>query len=349
VQNKQKGVTSVMSRKAELILEYQNYIDQAPVPTAQLYGQACSNDRLTIDSWRATWIKNVQENHKKFGSFADKSIGKLLKHFYGKPVILAGSGPSLKVNAHLLKNRGEAIGLVSCLHNFHFLEDLEAGVDFYVTLDAGEVVVEEVYEGGSKTPDEYWEMTKDKKLLAFIGTSPRLLEKWQGEIYFYNCPVPDAEYMKAVDDLELFQPYIGTGGNVLGACTYIAKCIFGAGMLAFIGADFSFSNDSKFHAWDSKYDAKMGYVVPAFNVYGHKVKTWQSYLNFKSWFDWLSGAVPGIYINCTEGGIFGSYAEGNIMGVKQMELARFLEMIQICEVLTDQCANKPDAEKKIIF
>lgn len=338
-----------MARIAQLTLEFQNVIEAPPVAPAQLYGQACSNDQATVNSWRATWIKNVQENHAKYGPFKDRSISKFHKFFYGKPVILAGSGPSLKVNAHLLKDRGEAIGLVSCLHNFHFMEDLGANVDFYVTLDAGEVVIEEVYEGGSKTPDEYWAMTKGKKLLAFIGTSPRLLEKWQGEIYFYNCPVPDDEYMKAVEALESFQPYIGTGGNVLGASTYIAKCILGAGMLAFIGADFSFSNDAKFHAWDSKYDVKLGYVVPAFNVYGHKVKTWQSYLNFKGWFDWLSGAVPGIYINCTEGGIFGSYAEGNIMSVMQMELAKFLEMIRICELLKDQCENPATAEKKIIF
>jgi hypothetical protein len=319
------------------------------VSPAQLYGQASSNDGVTVNSWSATWLRNIRENKAKYGSFKDQSIGQLQKHFYGKPVIVAGSGPSLKYNAHQLKDRGEAIGLLSCLHNFHFMEDLGANVDFYVTLDAGEITVEEVSEGGSKTPDEYWAMTKGKKLLAFIGTSPRLLAKWQGEIYFYNCPVPDDAYMKEVEAIEPFHLYVGTGGNVLGACTYIAKCITGASILSFVGADFSFSNAKKFHAWDSKYDANIGYVVSAFDVFGKKVRTWQSYLNFKSWFDWMSGAVPGIYINCTEGGIFGSYAEGNIMTVLQMELGKFIEMVKICEGLTDQCRTPDTASKKIIF
>lgn len=337
-----------MSRTAEIILEYQNYIDAPPVAPQSLYGQACSNDGVTIESWRKTWLDNIAANKKKFGSFAEKSIGKFHGKFKHQPMIVAGAGPSLKHNAAELKKKGD-IPLISCLHNFHFLEDLGVNVDFYVTLDAGEVTIEEVYEGGTKTPDEYWAMTKGKTLLAFIGTSPRLLEKWQGEVYFYNCPVPDDGYSKGVDEIEPFHTYVSNGGNVLGAAMYIAKGIMGCNPIAYVGADFCFSYLKKFHAWDSKYDKSLGYVVKATDVFGNKVLTWQSYANFKAWFDYIACQVPGIWFNCSEGGTLGSYSEGNIAAIKQMELSKFIEMYHMHEILRSQCENPGLPEKKILF
>jgi hypothetical protein len=337
-----------MGRKAEILLEYQNYIEAPPAAPQQMYAQSCSNDGVTIDAWRTTWLKNIRDNKKRFGSFKENSIGKFFGKYKYQPVILAGAGPSLKVNAEQLKNRGE-IPLISCLHNFHYLEDLGAGADIYVSLDAGEVTVEEVAEGGSKSPEEYWELTRGKVLFAYIGSSPRLLEKWQGEIYFFNAPLPDAALGEEIHAIEPFGCWVSNGGNVLGACMYIAKAFLGCTVMAFVGADFSFSYDKKFHSWNSKYDAKLGYVLKAVDVYGNKVLTWQSYHNFKTWFDYIAQQVDGIWINCTEGGTFGAYAEGNIMAVKQMELARFIRMFHISDELKDQAETPETAERKILF
>lgn len=321
-------------RKAEITLEYQNYIERPPVQPQQLYQQACSNDGTTIERWRPTWVSNVKKNHKTHGPFKDRSIGQLFGTQTHKPVVCVGSGPSLKHNAQELKNKGE-ICVISCLHNFHFLEDLGINVDYYVSLDAGDVTVEEVYEGGSKPEDEYWAMTKNKTLLAYIGSSPKLLEKWQGRILFFNAPVPDKEVMDTVDSVEPFHLYVGNGGNVLGACLYIAKAILGANPIAFMGADFSFSYEKKFHGWNSKYDANLGYVIKAFDVFGMPVLTWQSYHNFKGWFEWVATTIPGIYINCTEGGTLGAYLEGNLMAIPQMQIAKFIEMYNMHLSLKD--------------
>jgi hypothetical protein len=337
-----------MSRKAEIILEYQNYIETPPVAPQQLYGNACASDTITINSWRAIWIKNIKENKKRFGSFKDHGLGKLFQALQHKPAIIAGAGPSLKVNGAQLKNRA-GITLISCLHNFHFFEDNDVDVDYYVTLDAGPVVLEEVSEGGSKTEDEYWARTKNRKLIAYIGSDPRLFEKWQGEVYFYNAPIPDPAYMKEIEAIEPFTTYVSNGGNVLGACLYIAKGIMGAVPIAFVGADFSFSYDKKFHAWDSKYDKSLGYVVKMVDVYGNKVLSWGSYQNFKSWFDFIAIKVPGIYINCTEGGTFGAYPEGNLMAVRQMELSNFIGMYSMHEELRGQCESPDQPHNKILF
>jgi len=335
-------------KKAEVILEYGPTIPSSPVSTKELYHQSCSNDSPTIDRWRDVWIENITKNHERFGGFSDKGIGKLFQSMLGKPVIIAGAGPSLKKNAAQFKDRGSHIGLVSCLHNFHFLEDLGANVDYYVTLDAGPVTIEEVSEGGTKTAAEYWEMTKGKKLVAFIGSHPDLLEKWQGEIFFFNAPVPDGVFQEKTEFSSHYQ-FLGTGGNVLGACFYFSKAWLGASAIIVTGADFSFSYDFHFHGWDSKYDKDLGAYILAHDVFGNKVKTWRSYYNFKSWFDCICQSVPGIYINCTEGGVLGAYPEGNIAAIRQMDLDDCLRMFGMSNELKEQAAAPTVNDRKLLF
>lgn len=339
-----------MSKVREIICTYQNLIDGPPARPEQLYSQACANDKVTINSWRATWLANVKANKAKVGSFKDHSIGQLWGTFQNQPCILVGSGPSLKHNAAALKEN-KTIPVVSCLHNFHFLEDLDLAhpVDFYVTLDAGDIVLREVSEGGSKTEEEYWAKTKGRKLLAFIGSPPKLIEKWQGEVFFFNCPVPDTEYEEEIKKIEPFNTFVSNGGNVLGAALYIAKGILGCNPIAFMGTDFSFGYDHKFHAWNSSYDKTMGQCIPLTDVFGNRVLTWQSYANFKAWFDYIVSNVPGLWVNCSEGGCLGSYPHGNIMQLKYMDLADFLKMYQMNEHLKEQCLFPEKDAKKVLF
>jgi hypothetical protein len=335
-------------RKVEITLNYQRYIDGPPAHPKALYQQSCSNDEVTISSWKPVWIANAKANFEKYGSFTENSIGEIFNKFLYKPVIVAGSGPSLKYNGLMLKHRG-GIGLVSCLHNFHYMIDNEIPVDYFVSLDAGEITIEEVYEGGKHPPEYYWERTKDQTLLCYLSTSPRLLEKWQGKVLFFNCAVPDASYMEDLEKLEPFRQYVGTGGNVLGACMYISKAFLGASAIVFTGADFSFSYDSKFHGWDSKYDATLGNTIETTDVFGIKVKTWQSYHNFKCWFDYITLVVPGLYINASEGGCLGSYNEGNIRSILQMPLADCINMFNMSEHVKEQVEKPKEAEKKLLF
>lgn len=335
-------------RKAEIYLEFSPYIDQPPMAKDDLYRQSTSSDESTIRSWRPTWLNNIKANFKKFGPFSDMGIGQIYGKNALKPCIIAGSGPSLKKNVGELKNRGDML-LVSCLHNFHFLEDNEAPADYYVSLDAGEVVVEEVYEGGANAEDHYWNLSKDRTLLCYVGTSPRLLEKWQGKVLFFNCPIPDEHLMAEIQAVDSFNQWVSTGGNVLGATLYIAKGWLGSPIVAFVGADFSFSYDRKFHGWSSKYDKTMGHAIRTRDVFGVPVYTWGSYHNFKCWFDWVTMTVPGIYYNCTEGGTFGAYENGNIRSVIQTALSDFLRQMNMYKELEAQAKSPRIEEKKILF
>lgn len=340
-----------MAKSREIICEFQPYVDDPPQGVTQqsLYGQACGNDETTVNAWRKTWLGNYTANASRFGAFKDKGLGLLYGAYANKPAILVGSGPSLKENGAGLAKAPKDIPILSCLHNFHFMEDNNIRVDYYVSLDAGPIVVEEVSEGGTRSEDDYWALTKDRKLICYAGSDPKLLEKWQGEIFFFNCPIPEKSLMEEIDAVQKFNTIISTGGNVLGASAYIAKAIFGCNPIVFLGADFSFSYNHKFHGWDSKYDKNMGYCIRMVDVFGNSVKSWPTYRNFKSWFDWLAMTVPGTYINCTEGGTFGSYPTGNIRAVTQMTLEDFIRMQTLYEETREQCLDPDNAVKKILF
>ena len=330
-----------MSKTATIQLDLQPYIQAPPLTLNQMYGSACASDERTISSWRTIWIRNITQNLATFGSFSAKGIGNLFQTWVGGTAIVAGSGPSLALNIGKLKNRPKHLKLISCLHNFHAMEDNDAEVDFYVSLDAGPITVTEVSEGGSKTPEQYWELSEKRILLAFIGSDPDLLKKWRGAIYFFNAPVPDDSYMAEIAAIDPFHQFVSNGGNVLGAATYIAKGWLGAVSLVFVGADFSFSNREKvkFHYWDSQYDASIGQTQRVVDIYGNCVHTWPSYYNFKLWFDYITMVCPGIYINATEGGTFGAYREGNIMSVMQLDLDKVFDMHAMSDKLKYRVEN----------
>jgi hypothetical protein len=347
-------------RTAEIALIYNDYIDEPPVAPAQLFNQACSNDSVTIESWRKTWIDNTRANKEYLGTFKEFSVGQLFqKNKYGV-AICAGSGPSLGVNGKELLNKGD-IPLISCLHNFHFFEDLGVKVDYYVSLDAGPVVIEEVSEGGKKSEDEYWKLTKDRTLIAFTGSHPDLFKKWQGKIYVFAAPVPDKAYLEAMEEIEPFHVNIGNGGNVLGACLYFAKAILGVHRVGMVGADFCFDNKThqKFHSWDSKYDQKRGHVIPHHDVFGNKVFTWPSYKNFKNWFEYLALSIPDnnpetkFYsqwmVNCSEGGTLGSYAHGNLRAITQMPLGMFLNELNMSDIGKEQIEKPDHNTRRLLF
>ena len=328
-------------KRREIICNYQPYILAPPVASVKLRENSTKNDSTTINHWQDIWLNNIRANKEQMGSFSANGLQNLYGRLRHRPAILAGSGPSLKYNAEKLRDRG-GVPLISCLHNFHYFEDLEINADYYVSLDAGPIVVSEVTKSGKMSEEDYWQRTEKRKLVAFIGSDPDLIKKWRGEIYFFNCPIPSQDYMAKVDEIEHYHTFFSTGGNVLGAALYLAKAFLGVSTAVFIGADFCFGYDDKFHSWDDDtYDTSKGYCIKAVDVFGNRVDTWQSYKNFKDWFDWVAINVPGIYINASEGGTMGAYAEGNLAAYKIMDLSDALEMLNMSDRIYRQ-AMHPD-------
>jgi hypothetical protein len=113
----------------------------------------------------------------------------------------------------------------------------------------------------------------------------------------------------------------------------MARAILGGCPIAFVGADFAFGRDKKFHPFDSPYDKQYDGLIPCTNVFGDRVYTWQSYFNFKSWFEFIAMGGQGNnyakFFNCTEGGILGAYPQGNIKQIEQLPLELFVKMYDL--------------------
>ena len=311
----------------EMHLSFQEIIPGPPPGMEQLHSSACSNDAITINSWKQQWLDQIKQNIQHYDV---KKNSAMLE--YGKaamkPVLCMGSGPSLQKNIQTYAEHKRDITAVSCLHNYAFLEDNGCHADYYVNLDAGEITVPELSQGGVQGEKHYWESTKDKTLIATILSYPELLKRWKGKILFYNCPIPDLdEEIKKIIDFPL---YFNMGGNTLGAAMYFSKAILGCNPVIFMGADFSFGYNHQFHPFASPYDKQFSGTIPVTDIFGNRVHTWRSYYNFKCWFDWMacggSGGNPALWVNATEGGILGAYPEGNIRQVLQMSLKEALSM-----------------------
>lgn len=313
-----------------------------------LYERACSGDKSTITYWHDIWLKNYGATFERFKGFGEHSIGRLHLSANNKPCIVIGSGPSLTQSLEALKKNGESpnpVTTVSCLHNFGLFQDKGIECTYYLTLDAGDIVLKDVYEGREHEPEWYWERTKGKKLFAHVCTPPALFEKWQGEVYLFATMVPDAGMMQEFNKIERFAHYISCGGNALGGCMYAAKMVLGCNPIIYVGADFCFSYDNHFHSYATQtYDA-LGNYVPWPDVFGNMRKTWASYLNFKFYFDHVAVKVPGIWINASEG-ILGAYREGNIRQFKYQTLEEALTPYRMAETLYLQTMDNGKEVKK---
>lgn len=329
-----------MKRKVELDLTYAPSINSIPEKYGDVYKVACSGDAITVTSWKDIWVKNYAATKDRFGSFEEKSYGQLFGLNAHKPMIVIGSGPSLKTCLPDLKRNKALLNPVksiSCLHNFGILEDENCHADYYLSLDSGGVVIDDVTEARNKDGNFYWDATKDKTLIAYAASDPRLFDLWQGKVYLFNCLIPDSELREKLNGIERFSHYVSSGGNAGGAAMYTAKAVMGSSEIIYVGMDFSFSMERNFHSYGTHYDnvggKGIGNVVSWPSVFGNTAPwsvTWPSYLNFKFWMDWVSYNVPGTWSTASEG-ILGAYPEGNINSFNYGNLNFLLEKYRVAE------------------
>lgn len=310
-----------MLRDLKIDLQYQPLIEGPPAQQGNLWDRAASGDKETITHWEKTWLTHAKSTKELFGSYGSKSIGQLYGINRYRPAIICGSGPSLKESIGALRDNAASahpVLSISCLHNFGYFQDEGCHADYYLTLDSGDIILEDVFEGRKHPPEYYWEQTENKVLLACITTPKKLFDLWRGPVYLFNIMIPDARVHNEIQSIERFSHYVSAGGNALGGCLYIAHHIFSSHVIHLVGADFCFDYDNTFHSYKTHYDALGNYIMWP-DCFGIPRKTWMSYLNFKFWFDWVACNIPGRYVNCS-GGIMGSYKEGNIKQFQYMPL-----------------------------
>ena len=336
-----------LSNSVEMILEYQPYVSGPPPLTKeQLWTQACSNDSVTSITWRDTWLKHIKANVENGADTAQ--VGEeYLKHWL-KPCICVASGPSLKRNIDVLKEVPPEIPIISCLHSYGALVDRGIKAT-YVTLDAGDVVMPEMTEGGTNPDKDYYiEASKDCTLIAGLVSPPSIVEKWKGKILWFNATIPDTEFMETMPKITQNRWVYSVGGNTFGAAMYHAAWIWGCNPLALVGADFAFDYMHRFHSWDSAYDKQFQGLVPCTDVFGNRVYSWPSYTNFRAWTEFQAMGGQSQHnvriVNCTEGGTLGASPQGNIIQVPQQRLRGFLDGYCRVKKLKEAIDSRPAGE-----
>lgn len=335
----------------EMTLQVQPYIPGIPAGKDAAWQAATRNDAITLESWAKQWVEQTKENLKKH-DFVKDSVMKLHGAHAGKPIILMGAGPSLAKNWKELIGDGKNsfgrrdIKIVTNVHNFPFCEDrgLMTSDDYYMVLDAGDICIKEMSEGGAHAaePEWYWEKTQNRTLIAYHATSPAFIEKWRGPIFWFTTPSASIELAqqitKIIDITKI--PGFNVGGNVMGGALYFSRAVLGCSIPIFMGMDLCFSYDRKFHPWDCWYNEKFKGVMPWVDIFGNRVYTWGSYFGFKNWFDFMACGGNGnnaqLWINATEGGIMGSYPEGNIQQIIQLDLKTALHLFNMYALLPSQ-------------
>lgn len=326
---------------------FQAYIEQPPQSKEDMFSFATRNDTATINHFGEIWKSQLTQNAKEFNITQCTAFEENGKQAY-KPVIIAGAGPSLSKNINVLKEMRGDICLVSCLRNFAYFEDNGIKADYYVNLDAGEVTASEWCKNGKMNPEYYIKLSKDRVLVSPVVGHPLLHRQWLGEKKWFNIPTNIHEYVELSKKVLKKDLYFNVGGNVLGACLYFAQAVLGAGSIIFIGADFSNSYQNKFYHSNAesvlepdKFGTQNMMRVP--DVFGVPVWTVPSYYGFKQWFDFICmGGKSGVkcrYINCTEGGILGSYKEGNIRAIEQCDLETVLRDFNYHKHLPEKINN----------
>ena len=216
--------------------------------------------------------------------------------FSGKPAILVGAGPSLGKNVHLLQQaKGKAV-IISADTMVGYL--LERGIDpdFVVSVDPQERTYEK-YKGV--------DIPSDVALVFHPGCSDHI---------FKHFPGPKLVAAPSMLPYKWLQDYWSEKGSIEGDVQCQVHLGFnlaewmGCDPITIIGMDLCYTDDLM-HVKGGSYttpDEEAAYVqrgVRTVNMFGEQVRTFPSYLLYKTTFEKRIGEISGRCFNATEGGM----------------------------------------------
>lgn len=304
---------------------YKTAFPQEFLDFTQRAGNAHTTNKVCIMtdlSSRESWIENYFENVKYLGQYPPMDC--LMGAFKGVPVIIAGAGPSLQKNAHILREaKGKAV-IIAAITAYKPL--LKAGVvpDFIIASE--KVDLPEYF--------TYGEEDRKTRLIVAEVSHPGMFGRDVKEKFVFFNPYVGLSQAHARHWGSSYFP--STGGSVTTAALDLAV-MMGADPVVLIGQDLSFGENAThapggvYIAQDVKIDREKGkvsidedYVTlkdkasSSFDLLwlkgldGRPVPSKFDWVTFHQWFENYACALkmqgsPVRLINATEGG---AYIEG---------------------------------------
>ena len=283
-----------------------------------------SNENIVDKIWGKIWPRNLKANVKKVGDLDKYGVGYLEGTNVGKTAYLVGAGPSLKYNVNEIPKDGK---IFTSGHSVKYL--LKNGVkpDYVGIVDA--------YDRQAEWCD-IGDESKDITLLMDINCTPKMFKVWKGPIVFFrtvaNSKSGLSEELWKISDMSHM---VGCGGNVMSAMMTCAM-MMGSKRIIFIGHDYcsGISDGIGVTYADGSRDTGRWVRMPKekkfddtfidVDIQGKGVMTLGRMWGYKFWTELMAQRYvkEGFsFINATEGGILGSYFEGNLNYISQQRLA----------------------------
>jgi len=191
----------------------------------------------TLKANKRRWLENSKTNGKNYPDMGkNNSLGKFQGYLANKPSILIGAGPSLKKNAHLLKDSG--ITTFAVMHALPYLNKIGFTPDFVVHADAMATDAEFITED-----------SKDITLIAHTIVAPAVIRKWKGDVVFYKGFASD-EFGDKINDVVTADTTIKPMGCSMAAAMNVAEELMMSTSVIFIGNDLCYDDKDGSHVWD---------------------------------------------------------------------------------------------------
>ncbi|MBI1911702.1 MAG: motility associated factor glycosyltransferase family protein [Deltaproteobacteria bacterium] len=317
--------------------------------------------KTDIDS-RLKWIENYFENLNYFPQYSP--VDTLKDKFKGKPMIIAGAGPSLKKNAHLLKDlKGKAV-IVAAITAYKPLLKYGVVPDFIIASE--KVDLPEYF--------TYGEEDKNTRLILAEISHPGMFTREVKDKFIFFNPYINLSLEHGKHWGSNYFPAIG--GSVTTAALDMGV-MFGCSPIVFIGQDLCFGENEThapggvYIAQNVRIDKEKGEVIIEEDYVTLKDKArsrfnlqWLKGLNgglVPSKFDWATfhqwfenymvflkkTGLPISVINATEGG---AYIEGMEHITLKEAIARdFRGEFNIDEIMEEAVKSRQPVDYRALY
>jgi len=244
------------------------------------------------------WIDNFQANQDAI--HGRPGVAELGGLFEGLPAAVVGSGPTLDRNIkdiHMLKDK---CLLIACDSAVKALEKFNAHPDIVMVTDSKARVADflrgidvDRYTFVADTfihPDTV-EVLKDAKRLYWYSTLP-----------IESCP-----FTGALNEWTGYIGNLGTGGCVATTAWWMASRVFLSDPTILIGLPQAFYDPANMYSQEVNNTVETepyeSHLVETHDIFGKPCYTYPALQSFAYWFQDAFLQIPGIHINCSEGGI----------------------------------------------
>lgn len=244
------------------------------------------------------WINNFKENVPRVqGGYGVASLLNTLKNV---PCIIVGSGPTLDLNIKQLRGLQNRACIITSDSAFRALLDNDIHAHLILTTDS-KGKVKEFFSGVD---------TSKYNFILDTFCHPDTADFIQGRKYWYNTlPVEGCEFTQILNQWTGFIGSLGTGGCVATTIWSLVVQILGCDPDILVGLPEAYYDISKQyadcvtranHKGIDQYDAP---PISMKDIYDRDCFTQPGFRSFSIWFQDAFRHIPGIHINCSEGGI----------------------------------------------